>query len=150
SICSDRVELSFGASAATRASSVISALALSEVPVIVEAAAHAPNVLVDDLVKRCDRVIVDSALLPPARIAGIARESTAPIADRAWVRLFTWRDLVARFFDESPGIAAAIRRVEIARTPGSKGNLAAILIGWLASRLGWRFESRENAVDPAG
>jgi glucose-6-phosphate dehydrogenase assembly protein OpcA len=150
SICSDRIELAFGASAATRAASVVGALALSEVPVVVEAGAGAPSVLVDDLAKRCDRMIVDSALLSAARVAAIVRETEAPVADRAWVRTFTWRDLVARFFDEEPTLTSSLRRIEIARTPGGKTEPAAILIGWVASRLGWRFESHTKALNALG
>jgi glucose-6-phosphate dehydrogenase assembly protein OpcA len=149
-ICSDRIELAFGASAATRAASVVAALAIAEVPLVVEAAPGAPSILVDDLAKRADRVIVDSALVPVVRLAEIARETSAPLADRAWVRTFTWRELVARFFDEAPEDVRRIRRVEIAHTPGSKGEVHAILLGWLGSRLGWRFESRGRAVSASG
>jgi glucose-6-phosphate dehydrogenase assembly protein OpcA len=149
-VCYDRIELHFGAMAAVRAPSVLSALALSEVPTIVEVQRGAPGPLVDGLVRAADRVIVDSAQTSVGRIAEIARKTAAPLADRAFVRSFTWRDLTARFFDEAPAAARAVGRVEIERAPGERTDPAALLLGWLGSRLGWHFESATRARDPEG
>lgn len=149
-ICYDRVELFFGAMAALRAQSVISALALSEVPTIVEVGKGAPGPLTDALVKGADRVIVDSAHTPTARIAEIAGKTRAPIADRAFVRTYTWRDLTARFFDEAQGAERAIGRIEIERHPSDRCDPAALFLGWLASRLHWRFQSPTEAFDMMG
>jgi len=148
-LCYDRVELHFGAMAAVRAPSVLSALALSEVPTLVELGKGAPASLADGLARAADRVIVDSAHTSVARIAELAHRSAAPIADRAFVRTFSWREFVARFFDEAPGAEAAIGLIEIERTPGLH-DPAALLLGWLASRLGWTFESATRAVDAQG
>jgi glucose-6-phosphate dehydrogenase assembly protein OpcA len=149
-ICYDRVELRFGAMAAARAPSVLSALALSEVPTILEVARGAPAVLADGLARRADRVIVDSAHTTVGRIAEIAGKTSAPLADREFVRTFSWREFTARFFDEAPGAERAVGRVEIDRAPDGHRDPAALLLGWLASRLGWRFESASRAVDAAG
>jgi glucose-6-phosphate dehydrogenase assembly protein OpcA len=149
-VCYDRIELHFGAMAASRAPSVLSALSLSEVPTIVEVARSAPAPIVDGLVRSADRVIVDSAHTSVVRIAEIAGKTRAPIADRAFVRTFSWREFVARFFDEAPGAERAVGRVEIERTTADRSDPAALLLGWLASRLGWRFESATSAVDAEG
>lgn len=149
-VCYDRVELSFGAMAAGRAGSVLSTLALSEVPMILEIGRGAPGVIVDPLVKIADRVVVDSAHTAVGRIAEIARKARAPIADRAFVRAFSWRELVARFFDEATEAARSIRKVTIERASDGKHDPAALFLGWLASRLGWRFESPAKAVDAKG
>ena len=149
-VCYDRIELHFGAGAAVRARSVISALSLSEVPTIVEIGRSAPAPLVDALVKSADRIIVDSAHTSAVRIAEIADKTSAPLGDRAFVRTFSWREFTARFFDEAPGAERAIGRVEIERTTTERGDPAALLLGWLAARLGWRFESRARAVDAQG
>lgn len=149
-VCSDRIELGFGVSAAQRAASVIGALSLGEVPTVLEVARGAHDALVDELALRADRVVVDTALQPIARVARIARATEAAIADRNFVRGFTFRDLVARFFDADPSEARAIRRVEIARTPGFRIEPAALLVGWLASRLGWKLEAKDRAVDAGG
>jgi glucose-6-phosphate dehydrogenase assembly protein OpcA len=149
-VCYDRIELHFGAMAAARAPSVLGALALSEVPTIVEVGKGAQATLVDALVRTADRVIVDSAHTPVARVADIAHKTAAPLADRAFVRTFSWRDLTARFFDEARGAERAIGRVEIVRAPTDRSDPAALVIGWLASRLGWRFEGGRRAVDASG
>ncbi|MFT3769878.1 MAG: glucose-6-phosphate dehydrogenase assembly protein OpcA [Minicystis sp.] len=149
-VCYDRIELHFGAMAAVRASSVISTLSLSEVPTIVEIGRSAPAPLVDALVKNADRLIVDSAHTGAVRIAEIAAKTHAPLGDRAFVRTFSWREFTARFFDEAPGAERAIGRIEVERTPADRGDPAALLLGWLGSRLGWRFESATRAIDAQG
>jgi glucose-6-phosphate dehydrogenase assembly protein OpcA len=149
-ICYDRIELHFGAMAAARAPSVLSALSLSEVPTIVEVQRGAPAPLADGLARSADRVIVDSAHTPVRRIADLAATTRAPVADRAFVRTFSWRELIARFFDEAKGSERAIGRVEIERTQSGTRDPAALLLGWLASRLHWRFESATRAVDVEG
>lgn len=155
-VCYDRIELSFGQRSASRAASVLSALALPEVPTIVEAGAGAPRVLVDPLVASCDRVIVDSAQLGVARIAEIARRTKAPIADRAFIRTFSFRELVANFFDDAVEATRGIREIEVERTGTSDGSPlgkldpVALFLGWFASRLGWKFEGPDLAVDESG
>jgi glucose-6-phosphate dehydrogenase assembly protein OpcA len=151
-ICYDRVEIMFGAMAAERAASVVRALALPEVPVVLEAAAGAPSLLIDALAPICDRVIVDSAHMPLARVAEVIERAGGPVADRAFVRTFSWRELTARFFDEAPSAARAIRRVTVGRTTGGKVDPTALFIGWLASRLGWSFNTntKYSATDAAG
>lgn len=149
-VCYDRIELHFGAMAALRAPSVLAALSLSEVPTIVEVGRGAPGTLVDGIARVADRVIVDSAHTPIGRIADIAHKTAAPLGDRAFVRTFSWREFTARFFDEAPGAERAIGRVEIERAPGDRGDPAALFLGWLGSRLGWRFEGAARAADAEG
>jgi glucose-6-phosphate dehydrogenase assembly protein OpcA len=95
-----------------------------------------------------DRMIVDSAtFVDPEgglrRMAGLLGTTTA-ISDLSWSRITPWRELSAQFFDV-PAIAP--RLVEIDRVaveyearPGEAAgrSQALLLIGWLASRLGWR------------
>jgi hypothetical protein len=149
-VCYDRIELSFGAMAAPRAASVVASLSLSEVPTIVEIGRGAPAPLVDALVKVADRIVVDSAHTSVGRIADIARRTQAAIGDRGFVRTFSWREFVARFFDEAEAAALGIGRVEIERTTADRHDPAALFLGWLGSRLGWRFESATRAVDAQG
>lgn len=149
-LCSDRIDLALGAAASRRAASVVHALSLAEVPTLVEIGTAAPPALVEGLVAIADRVIVDSATTSVSRIADVARRSAAPIADRAFVRTFSWREFVARFFDETPAMVRDVRRVAVTRTPGGAHDPAPLFLGWLASRLGWRFESPTAAVDAGG
>lgn len=149
-VCYDRIELGFGAMAAGRAASVIGALVLPEVPTILEVAHGAPAALVDALVSRADRLIIDTADLGVRRVADLARKMQAPLGDRAFVRTFSWRDLIARFFDDIVGATKAVTRIRVTRTSGGKHEPAALLLGWLTSRLGMRIESKESAVNANG
>lgn len=149
-ICRDRVGLTFGAAAVERAASVVAALVIPDVPLVVEVAGGAPVALANALAGVCDRLVVDSAETSAARIAELARRSRGPVADRAFVRTFSWRELTARFFDDGRDAWRAIRRVEIARSPGPKPDPAALFLGWLGARLGWTFEARDRARDAGG
>jgi glucose-6-phosphate dehydrogenase assembly protein OpcA len=148
-ICADRIEIALGPMVAARAASVVSALTLSEVPTILEVGKGAPAQVVDPLARTSDRVVVDTAHTSVTRVAEIARSTRAPLADRAFVRGFTWRELCARFFDDAPRMAFAIRSVTLERTAGGRDPVPLVL-GWLGSRLGWKFESQSRAVDRAG
>ncbi len=152
SVCNDRVEIGFGAVAAERAASVLRSLVVPEVQVVGEFVAHAPSLLVYAVVDVADRVVVDSRRMRLGPIAELFQRARGPIADRAWVRTFTWRELVARFFDESPDLGAAIRRVRIERAKVVDGGAdpAHLVLGWLASRLGWTELGRGVARRPDG
>ncbi len=155
-ICYDRIDLTFGAVAASRAESVVRALALPELPAVVEIGAGAPAPLADAVAGRFSRLIVDSARTSATAIARLVQHATCPIADRAMVRTYAWRELCARFFDEATGALREVRRVEIERTPaaqsaaGGTQDPAALMFGWLASRLGWTFAGRARARDAKG
>lgn len=77
------------------------------------------------------------ALQSLRQLAHLEGTSLAPrIRDLAYMRLLSWQDLTAQFFDD-PELAAelpALTRVEI--TSGTEPE-AYYLAGWLASRLGW-------------
>ena len=146
SVCNDRVEIGFGAVAAERAASIVRSLALSEIPIVAEITAGAPSKLAHALAGVAQRLVVDSRGMRLAPITDLFARCGGPIADRAWVRAFSWRDLVARFFDEHPAQAGTIARVRItrARAPGG-ADPAHLLLGWLSSRLGWTEIGRDGA-----
>jgi glucose-6-phosphate dehydrogenase assembly protein OpcA len=146
-ICHDWVELAFGAMAGERAGSILGALSLPEVPLIVEVGRAASRTLVSALVPRADRLIVDTAHTSVTRIAELASLAQCPLGDRQFVRTYTWRELVARFFDDALGALDGIRRVTVGRTPGGATEPAALLLGWLGARLGWAFDTRVEARD---
>lgn len=159
-ICYDRVDLTFGAVAASRAASVVTALVLPELPTVVEIGAGAPAPLIDTVAGKFDRLIVDSGKMSPGAIAKILERVKCPVADRAMIRTYAWRELTARFFDDAGAALRDVRRVEITRTAGhtAKANdvgggaqdPAALVLGWLASRLGWTFTGRPTAKDARG
>jgi glucose-6-phosphate dehydrogenase assembly protein OpcA len=110
-----------------------------------------------------DRVIVDSATFDVPE-AGMARMAAllglTRISDLSWSRLTPWRELIAQFFDVPAMVAhlAEITRVTVdyEQRPGGAADRdqALLLIGWLASRLGWRRDLDEAArgipLDRAG
>ncbi|MGF1473216.1 MAG: glucose-6-phosphate dehydrogenase assembly protein OpcA [Rubrobacteraceae bacterium] len=100
-----------------------------------------------------DRVILDSAASgdPTASLrdlASIVGEPHMPaIGDIQWVSLSPWRSLIAEMFS-AEGRAReldTISRVEVLYAPNGESR-ALLLLGWLASALGWRLEE-SSAVD---
>jgi glucose-6-phosphate dehydrogenase assembly protein OpcA len=100
------------------------------------------------VVEVADRILVDSSRFgdPAASLPGlaaaieVAHESIA-FADLSWTRLTPWRLLIAELFD-APADQALLDsiehvHVEYARQAGGAAAQALLLVGWLASRLGW-------------
>jgi glucose-6-phosphate dehydrogenase assembly protein OpcA len=97
-----------------------------------------------------DRVILDSAGGPQEdheaclrRISELLEDPATPaIGDLQWVGLSPWRSLLADTFGapERAGELEKIERVEVLYAPGGE-NRALLLVGWLASALGWTPES---------
>jgi glucose-6-phosphate dehydrogenase assembly protein OpcA len=109
------------------------------------------------VVEVADRILVDSSRFgdPAASLPGlaaaivVAHESIA-FADLSWTRLTPWRLLIAEFFDP-PADQALLNsiehvRAEYVRRGGGEAAQALLLVGWLASRLGWE----PRALRPGG
>jgi glucose-6-phosphate dehydrogenase assembly protein OpcA len=107
----------------------------------------------EPLARLSDRSIVNSATASdPARVlADLADLATSERAsgrpgDLAWVRLEAWREVIASEFDSATtracldGITAV--EIETGTTPSGPATTSAgaYLVGWLASRLGWRLD----------
>jgi glucose-6-phosphate dehydrogenase assembly protein OpcA len=94
-----------------------------------------------------DRIIVDSAASESheaclREIAALIEDPEMPaIGDLQWVGLSPWRSLLADTFGapERAGDLEKIERAEVLYAPGGE-NRALLLVGWLASTLGWRPE----------
>ena len=112
---------------------------------------HVNFQLYEDLLPLVDRVIVDSAQFVRdtreqedfRRLIDIG-ENVLTLGDFTWDRLAPWRSLLAQFFDppDTQKCLDTIDQVTIHyaynRAEGGSGAPAAFLIvGWLASRLGW-------------
>jgi glucose-6-phosphate dehydrogenase assembly protein OpcA len=107
----------------------------------------------DDLIAVADRLIVDSAdFARPDRTLGLMAELARTqrgrrfgVTDLNWTRLTPWRELVAAFFDVDvwrPCLDAIVG-VRVGFSVDADGrdihpSQALLLVGWLASRLGWR------------
>lgn len=106
----------------------------------------------DDLLALADRFIVDSAdfARPDVTLPRIARACESGrgrygVTDFNWTRLTPWRDLVAGFFDvpEWREFLPHVTGLRVGFAVDADGrdihpSQALLLIGWLASRLGWR------------
>ncbi|HEY7780767.1 MAG TPA: glucose-6-phosphate dehydrogenase assembly protein OpcA [Ktedonobacterales bacterium] len=113
------------------------------------------SVLLDALVDGADRLILDSCEFDdPDRGLGRAAElmrhkqSRVALSDFNWTRQAPWRELVAQFFDSANlrPYLTSIDRVTVEYAAGEEEDpvntaQAYLLIGWLASRLGWSLPS---------
>jgi len=98
-----------------------------------------------------DRVIVDSAASESheaclREIADLVADPEMPaIGDLQWVGLSPWRSLLADTFGapERAGDFEKIESAEVLYAPGGE-NRALLLVGWLASTLGWEPEGRNG------
>ena len=141
-----------------RLASLVSPLLMSELPTYLwwPSGDYQRSPLFQDLVGIVDRLIVDSAQLG-SDVQGVTalRElidgegGSAVLGDFTWLRLGSWRQLVAQFFDpdDMQPLLGNIDQVTIAyadtRSDGSSGFASALqMVGWLGSRLGW------HVVDP--
>jgi glucose-6-phosphate dehydrogenase assembly protein OpcA len=111
--------------------------------------------LFERLAEVSDRMIVDSAEFPVIGEAFLklgqvsrSRQYRAAVSDLNWQRLVPWRELIAQFYDMESAwpYLNGIERIAIeyagseanGRTVGvSNPAQGMLLIGWLASKLGW-------------
>ena len=134
-----------------RVASVVIPLLVPDLPVFLWWTGTPPRDArrLDDLVALADRFIVDSADFahPDQTLPRVARLRTlgVGITDLNWARLTHWRELVAQFFDVASwrpyldGITGI--RVGFAVDMDGRAvhpSQALLLLGWLASRLGWQ------------
>jgi glucose-6-phosphate dehydrogenase assembly protein OpcA len=101
-----------------------------------------------------DRIIVDSAASESheaclREIAALVEDPATPaIGDLQWVGLSPWRSLLADTFGapKRAGDLAEIESAEVLFAPGGE-NRALLLVGWLASTLGWKPEGASHNGD---
>ena len=134
-----------------RIASVVIPLLVPDLPVFLWWTGTPPSDArrVDDLVTLADRLIVDSADFARAdltlpEVARLARHRVG-ITDLNWARLTPWRELVAQFFDVPAWrpFLNGITGIRAGFAVDMDGrdihpSQALLLLGWMASRLGWR------------
>ncbi|HEY0517662.1 MAG TPA: glucose-6-phosphate dehydrogenase assembly protein OpcA [Solirubrobacteraceae bacterium] len=105
---------------------------------------HGHRDIAEALMPLAQAVLYDSVGEPDPREAldvAAALTKQAYVVDLAWLRSTPWRERVAAMFDP-PWLRPELRllaRVEVRHHPASRA-AASLLLGWLASRLGWRTE----------
>ena len=134
-----------------RVASVVIPLLVPDLPVFLWWTGTPPSDArrLDDLVAVADRFIVDSADFARAdrtlpEVARLRRLGVA-ITDLNWARLTHWRELIAQFFDVPSWrpFLDGVTGIRTGFTVDMDGrdihpSQALLLLGWLASRLGWR------------
>jgi glucose-6-phosphate dehydrogenase assembly protein OpcA len=134
-----------------RVASVVIPLLVPDLPVFLWWTGTPPSDArhLDDLVGLADRLIVDSADFARAdrtlpEIASLSRLHVG-ITDLNWARLTHWRELVAQFFDVPAWrpFLDVITGIRVGFAVDMDGrdihpSQALLLLGWLASRLGWQ------------
>ena len=154
-VCGEEVTVVAGGSAIDSVATVISPLLVPDVPVYLwwRTLPHPNDQLFDRLARLADRVIVDSrSFAHPSRDLVLlheligADEQSIRVSDVNWARLTPWRSLLASFWDvpDYLGHLAAIDSVTIGyhAPPQAQEDIAtkaALLAGWIASRLGWEW-----------
>ncbi len=157
-LCSERVRLRASGAACARVGSAVDALLQPELPttLIWLGRVHVEDPVFRELASDARRVVLDteytslSSLLALARWAREAPGRPA-VADLAWTRLSPWQEMCARFFDDPMmrPLALRIERLTVSQAgeKGSRlGSEAGLLVGWLATRLGWKIERLGGAL----
>lgn len=148
-VCCEQITVSAQGEVAAQVSSIVLPLLVPDVPVVLWWPHGEPfNVPVfERLCAFADRVVIDTSTFeqPEQSVEAMAAllEHDYAISDLVWGRLTSWRELTAQFFDmpNKLPLLYQISRVTIEYTAKPDARLnrssALLLIGWLASRLGW-------------
>ncbi len=156
--CSERVRLFASGGVCARVGSAVEALLVPEIPTALVwlARVHVDDPVFSSLADDAHRVILDTEYTSLASLLQLSRwargASGRPnIADLAWTRLAPWQEMCARFFDDPKltGHAQKIKKLVIrqASDAGARlGSEAALLLGWFATRLGWKMQRIGGSV----
>jgi glucose-6-phosphate dehydrogenase assembly protein OpcA len=155
-VCSERVTLTVHGAFCGRLASCVDSIRATDVPLTLVwlARVHSGDRTFAPLAREASRIVLDAGHGSMATLAFVMRWTRERpvgeqpgVADLAWTRIGPWQELCAGIFD-SPrlcNLAHLISRVRIvqASPPGSStlGAEGALLLGWLATRLGWKIAS---------
>lgn len=157
-ICSERIVLACRGDGAARAASAMEAFLVPEIPTALVwlGKVHVEDPIFEDLANDAHRIILDSEYTSVSSVIHVAawarKQPNAPrIMDLAWTRAAAWQELLARFFDASEhrDLASRITKVSMkqASEPGTRvGPEAALMLGWIGTRLGWKLARLGGAV----
>ncbi len=164
-ICSEQISIAASGSAVNTMHALALQLLISDTPVFLWWTASQPfeDPVLAHLADHIDRLVVDSAvfkdpvgsLMKMAGMGDVARPTILrrAMSDFNWTRLTTWREVTAQFFD-LPGyrrymLGISGLEIDYAVAPGDQANPVQALLyaGWMASRLGWKFEGAVQGND---
>jgi hypothetical protein len=154
--CSERVTLQARGAVCARLASCVNTLCVTDVPTTLVwlGRVHAGDLVFAPLAGDADRIVLDTAQSSPqgslSDLARVVRWAAARepgkrpgVADLAWTRLAPWQEMCARMFDEPRlrDLAAHVTglRMVQASSPGTTlASEGGLVLGWLATRLGWK------------
>lgn len=143
----EEVEIDIGPEHLSRLLTIVDPVLARELPTMVWSP-HGHDEAVDALAELTDVVLLDSDDQPNADEAfRRARDITrsAYVVDLAWLRTTPWRERLAASFDPPYRRSALgeISGVAVRHREGAAAS-ALLLIGWLATRLGWQGATLED------
>ena len=165
-VCGEQVTIEASGAAVETVASAIAPLLVPDVPVFLwwKDIPHYEDKLFNRMTTMSDRVVIDSSCFdhPYAdllRLNKIIKEHPQfmSVSDLNWGRLTAWRTLIAGFWDVAdyrPHLEK-IDRVVIEYDPPDVAPeeiapKALLIIGWLASRLGWSIQEAAGATEDEG
>ena len=146
----ETVEIDLGTEQLSRLDTIVDPVLVAELPTVLWVP-HGHYEAIDALLRRIDVILVDSDDEPLT--AGLDRAArllrSVYVVDLAWLRTTPWRERLAASFDPPWRLAALERLDEVCvRHRPTSAVSAALLTGWLASRLDWTvapLDSRNGA-----
>jgi glucose-6-phosphate dehydrogenase assembly protein OpcA len=136
----ERVELDIGPPHLNRLATIVDPLLVPDLMTLVWSP-HQHDDAVDELIGLAQVVLIDTVTSPePAaalrRSMDLCRE--AYVVDLAWVRSMPWRERIAATFDP-PARRTLLDEIEsmTVRHHVESTTAAVLMLGWLATRLGW-------------
>jgi glucose-6-phosphate dehydrogenase assembly protein OpcA len=154
-VCSERVTLRISGVYCSRLASCVDALAVPDVPTTTVwlARVRADDPAFVPLARGSQRVVLDATHGSIASLAHVVQWARARppsqrpgLSELVWTRIAPWQELCARMFDDARlrSLAHGVGRVRLvqASPPGAAlGTEGALMLGWLATRLGWKASS---------
>jgi len=139
-VCEERIEVDVGPEHLSRLATVVDPLIVPDLVTVVWAP-HGHTEGVDALAELADVYLVDSVeAADPAAAITRARQllETGYVVDLAWLRSTPWRERIAASFDPPAWRTELSRLDEVTVRHRDDSVISALLLlGWLASRLGW-------------
>ena len=151
-VCFEQVRLAARGATAHHLASVAEPLLIPDLPVYLWWLGDPPTPG-DNLLSLCDRLIVDTSQCEEGMLARVAELVTVlpprtAVADLAWTALRPWREALASLFDppETRVYQRSLQSVRVEYVPCSSPSRPLLLLGWLASSLGWQVASRAEGA----
>jgi glucose-6-phosphate dehydrogenase assembly protein OpcA len=151
-VCSERVTLTARGTVCERIASCIDTLCATDVPTTLVwlGRVHVEDPVFEPLARDAQRIVLDAAQGSVGSLASVVQWARSRpewgrpgVADLTWTRLAPWQEMCARMFDEPrlrdlSANVTGVTLVQASPAGAPMGAEGALLLGWLATRLGWR------------